>query len=81
MVLTFEELRKVKDSLPHGGIEKIATELHVDEQSVRNYFGSDHFGHDSFVGAHFEPGVHGGYVKLDDDTIYQAALKYIEHAD
>jgi len=79
MLLTFEELRKVKDSLPHGSIERIADELHMDEQTVRNYFGSDHFSHDSFVGAHYEAGgVHGGYVKLDDERIYETAMKLIE---
>ena len=75
MVLTFEELRKVKDSLPHGAMEQIAGELHLDVQTVRNYFGSDHFDHDNFVGAHYESGVHGGYVKLDDERIYDTAMK------
>ncbi len=75
MVLTFEELRKVKDSLPHGAIEHIAHELDLDVQTVRNYFGSDHFEHDNFVGAHYESGIHGGYVKLDDERIYEAAMK------
>ena len=77
MVLTFEELRKVKDSLPHGAMEQIAAELNLDVQTVRNYFGSDHFDHDNFVGAHYESGVHGGYVKLDDDSIYEAAQKHM----
>jgi len=77
MVLTFEELRKVKDSLPHGAMEQIAAELNLDVQTVRNYFGSDHFDHDNFVGAHYESGIHGGYVKLDDDRIYEAAQKYM----
>jgi hypothetical protein len=81
MVLTFEELRKVKDSLPHGSIEKIAGDLHLDVQTVRNYFGSDHFSHDSFVGAHYEPGVHGGYVKLDNEQIYETAMKLIEQRE
>jgi len=79
MVLTFEELRKVKDSLPHGAMEKIANELQLDVQTVRNYFGSDHFEHDNFVGAHYESGVHGGYVKLDDERIYDTAVKLIEN--
>jgi len=78
MVLTFEELRKVKDSLPHGAMEQIAAELNLDVQTVRNYFGSDHFDHDNFVGAHYESGVHGGYVKLDDDSIYEAAQKHMQ---
>jgi len=77
MVLTFEELRKVKDSLPHGAMEQIAAELNLDVQTVRNYFGSDHFEHDNFVGAHYESGVHGGIVKLDDDRIYEAAQKHV----
>jgi hypothetical protein len=78
MVLTFEELRNVKDRLPHGSIERIADELHMDVQTVRNYFGSDHFSYDTFVGAHYEAGVHGGYVKLDDESIYETAMKLIE---
>ena len=78
MVLTFEELRKVKDSLPHGAMEQIAAELNLDVQTVRNYFGSDHFDHDNFVGLHYESGIHGGYVKLDDERIYESALKHIE---
>jgi hypothetical protein len=76
MILTFEELRKVKDSLPHGSIEKIAKEVGVEAQTVRNYFGSDHFSHGGYVGAHYETGIHGGYVKLDDDAIFLAALRY-----
>jgi hypothetical protein len=78
MLLTFEELRKIKDNLPHGSMETIAHDLNIDVQTVRNYFGGADFTHGSFVGAHYEPGVHGGYVKLDEDRIYEYAVRLIE---
>ena len=36
--ITFNELRKIKDALPHGSIAKIAEELGLDNDTVRNYF-------------------------------------------
>jgi predicted transcriptional regulator len=78
MIVTFEELRKVKDSLPHGSMQKIASDLGVDEQTVKNYFGDYHFRHGGFAGVHYEPGPNGGVVMLDDDIIYQKALSLIE---
>jgi hypothetical protein len=78
MIVTFEELRKVKDSLPHGSIQKIASDLGVDEQTVKNYFGDYHFRKGGFAGVHYEPGPNGGMVALDDDMIYQKALSLIE---
>ena len=38
-VITFNELRRIKDSLPHGSVHRIAEELNLDEDTVRNYFG------------------------------------------
>lgn len=76
MILTFEELRKVKDSLPHGSIQKIAEQVGVDEDTVRNYFGGSHY-EKSVPGIHFEKGVHGGIVKIEDTRIYDCALELL----
>ena len=40
MYITFNELRKIKHSLPTGSVKIIAKEVGTDEQSVRNYFGA-----------------------------------------
>ena len=37
--ITFNDLRRVKDSLPDGATHRIADELHITVQTVRNYFG------------------------------------------
>jgi hypothetical protein len=78
MTITFEELRKIKHSLPTGGVSRIAQELNLDEQTVRNYFGGDKFDEGQTMGVHIEPGPNGGIVHLDDDTILNLAVKIIE---
>ena len=35
--ITFNELRRIKDSLPDGSMHRIADELNVTTQTVRNY--------------------------------------------
>ena len=37
--ITFNELRRIKDSLPDGSIQRIADELGLKVETVRNYFG------------------------------------------
>lgn len=76
--ITFNELRKIKDSLPHGTIQKIADELNIDADRVRNYFGGDHYEAGECAGFHIESGPDGGIVKLDDTTIFDAAMKYVD---
>ena len=39
MVITFNELRRIKDKLPSGSSQRIADELGIDVDTVRNYFG------------------------------------------
>ena len=37
--ITFNELRKIKDSLPSGSMHRIADELNMSVETVRNFFG------------------------------------------
>ncbi|MCE2789169.1 MAG: DNA-binding protein [Saprospiraceae bacterium] len=77
MNITFEELRKVKHALPTGSVSKIAKDLNIDEQTVRNYFGAKKYEGGQIVGYYIEPGPNGGVVHLDDDSIFKAARKII----
>ena len=70
--ITFNELRKVKDSLPSGSMDAIAQELGIDAEEVRSYFvGKKANG----VGFHIEPGPDGGLIMLDDTKILEVALR------
>jgi len=71
MAITFNELRKIKDTLPAGSMKKIAERLNIEEDTVRNYFGGTHFkqGEGRTVGVHLEQGPDGGIVTFDDETI------------
>jgi hypothetical protein len=76
--ITFNELRKIKDSLPDGSIKKLAQEFSVTEETVRNYFGGANYKKGAAVGIHMEPGPDGGIVLLDDSTILERAKELIE---
>lgn len=78
--LTFNELRKIKDSLPDGAIKKIAQKLGLSEETVLNYFGGAHYNQHSTTGIHTEKGPDGGIVCIDDSTILELALKMIEES-
>ncbi len=80
MTLTFNELRELKDSLPDGTMHKIANELNLSVETVRNYFGGSNYDKGESVGLHFEKGPNGGIVTLDDDSIYKLAKKIIEES-
>jgi predicted transcriptional regulator len=80
MHITFEELRTIKHSLPTGSIRRIAEELNIDKQTVRNYFGADKYENGKVVDRHVQPGPNGGIVELVDDTILNLAIKIIEEA-
>jgi len=78
MVITFNELRRIKDRLPSGSTSRIAKELELDEDTVRNYFGGRHFdAAGKVVGVHFEKGPDGGVVTLDDTAILDAAMRIL----
>ena len=53
-MITFNELRQIKDMLPSGSMQKIADELGLDVETVRNYFGGDHYDEGKAVGLHIE---------------------------
>ncbi len=71
--ITFNQLRKLKDSLPDGSIRTIAEDLNLDVETVRNYFGGANYDRGKSVGIHLEPGPDGGIVELDDTTILDIA--------
>ena len=54
--ITFNELRKIKDSLPDGSSHRIADELGISVETVRNYFGGQNFQEGKSCGIHIEPG-------------------------
>ncbi|GHT31506.1 hypothetical protein FACS189415_3210 [Bacteroidia bacterium] len=76
--ITFNELRKIKDSLPNGTSHRIADELGVSVETVRNYFGGQNFREGKSCGIHIEPGPGGGLVVLDDTSILERALEILE---
>ncbi|PIF06212.1 MAG: DNA-binding protein [Draconibacterium sp.] len=76
--ITFNELRKIKDSLPDGSVKQLAEEFEVSEETVRNYFGGANYTNGTSVGIHMEPGPNGGIVLLDDTTILNRAKEIIE---
>lgn len=78
MHITFQELREIKHSLPTGSVKRIASELNIDEQTVRNYFGAKKYQDgENIAGKHVQPGPNGGFVELEDETILNVAKRLI----
>ncbi|KGN97071.1 DNA-binding protein [Porphyromonas gingivicanis] len=75
--ITFNELRSIKDRLPDGATQRIAEELGLRVETVRNYFGGDNYEDGRSAGIHIEPGPDGGIVEIDDTTILDRALEII----
>jgi len=75
--ITFNELRKIKDSLPSGSMQRIANELALEVDTVRNYFGGTHYRDGQPLGVHIEQGPGGGIVTLDDTTILDKAREIL----
>lgn len=76
-IITFNELRRIKDSLPDGSIHDIADKLNLSVQTVRNYFGGANYDSGTNMGVHIEPGPNGGLVVLDDPQILDMALEIL----
>ena len=79
--LTFNELRRIKDSLPSGSMHRIADELNMTVETVRNFFGGHNFKNGKSVGIHLEPGPDGGLVMLDDTTVLEKALQILRETE
>ncbi len=73
MKITFNELRRIKNSLPEGSSHKMAEELGLSVETIRNYFGGTNYEKGDTTGLHIEQGPDGGIVLLDDDTILNKA--------
>ena len=52
--ITFNELRRIKDSLPTGSMHRIADELGLNVDTVRNFFGGHNFKEGKSVDLHYE---------------------------
>jgi len=72
-LITFNELRRIKDNLPVGSMQQIANKLNIDVETVRNYFGGTNYEKGGAIGFHVEQGPDGGIVTLDDTTILDMA--------
>ena len=79
--ITFNELRRNKDSLPSGSMHRIADELNMTVETVRNFFGGHNFKNGKSVGIHLEPGPDGGLVMLDDTTVLEKALQILRETE
>lgn len=78
MNITFDELRRIKHALPQGSVARIASELGIEEQTVRNYFGAHDYENGQLVEFHIEPGPDGGIVHIEDSRIVERALQILE---
>ncbi len=77
MVITFNELRRIKDKMPSGSMQRIANELEISIDDVRNYFGGMNHNVEPAVGIHVEKGPGGGIITLDSTEILDMAMKII----
>ena len=78
MNITYDELREIKRKLPTGSVARIASELEISEQTVRNYFGAKKYENGKIAGIQVQPGPNGGIVSIEDTRIIDFAKKIIE---
>ncbi|HZK03018.1 MAG TPA: DNA-binding protein [Bacteroidaceae bacterium] len=79
-LITFNKLREIKASLPEGSMRRIADELNLEVETVRNFFGGSDYKSGKSVGFHIEPGPDGGAVVIDDTTVLDRALQILEES-
>ena len=78
MNISFTELRNIKHQMPTGSVSRIAQELGINEQTVRNYFGANKYEEGTLTGQHHQPGPDGGVISVQDTTILEAAQRIIQ---
>ncbi len=78
-IITFNELRRIKDSLPDGSMQEIAKKLDISVDTVRNYFGGTNYKSGGSAGIHMEQGPDGGIVSIEDTTILDMARQMISN--
>ena len=62
-------------------MHRIADELNMTVETVRNFFGGHNFKNGKSVGIHLEPGPYGGLVMLDDTTVLEKALQILRETE
>ena len=70
MRTTFNRLRAVKDSLPHGSMDAIGAELGISGDDVRAYFRGE-----ATADVQIEAGPEGGIVDFENTRILEVALR------
>ncbi len=78
MNISYNELRDIKHKLPTGSVSRIAQELNLDEQTVRNYFGASDYDEGGITGKHHQPGPNGGIVNIENTHILDLAKQIIQ---
>ncbi len=77
--ISFNDLRRIKDSLPDGSMHKIADQLNCTVQTVRKTTSeAATMSLVRIVAFTLSRGPHGGIVVLDDTTIYDMAIAILE---
>ena len=61
-------------------MHRIADELGMSVETIRNFFGGQNFKNGQSVGIHLEPGPDGGLVLLDDTTVLDKALQILKES-
>jgi len=77
MNISFKDLRDIKHQLPTGSVSKIASELNLEEQTIRNFFGAKKYDEGNVAQWHLQPGPDGGIMTIKDTTILDIAKRII----
>lgn len=78
MNITFKQLREIKHQLPTGSIARIAGDLQLEEQTVRNFFGAKKYENGDISSWHLQPGPNGGIMSIKDTTILDRAKAILD---
>lgn len=78
MHISFKDLRDIKHKLPTGSVSRIASELNLKEQTVRNFFGAKKYEDGNVAQWHLQPGPDGGIMTINDTTILDVANRMIQ---